>query len=319
MLLFWIASAGALIAAGAWCARPLIARSGFVAAGASAGALAAATIALFAASGGAPRPGLPYEARIDALRQSPPETYGPAERLAVLTRITDQTPEDPRAWRFLGRELMDAGRYFEAVTALRRAAALAPEASLFADLGAALAGLNEGELAGGAEAAFEQALALDPGNAEARWSIGLARFQEGDRAAAADAWGALAADFEPGDPRRLAVALSAVDRLATPEGGPGAEGAAPFAGMAGDPSAMIETMVAGLAARLEAEPDDLSGWLTLARARSQIGDSEGARAAIAAARGALGSDRNAEVLLAAAEEGFGLVQSSSSDEAGATP
>ena len=49
-------------------------------------------------------------------------------------------------------------------------------------------------------------------------------------------------------------------------------------------AAMIEGMVAGLAARLEQDPNDLAGWLRLIRARVVMGDLEQARQDLAIAR-----------------------------------
>lgn len=46
---------------------------------------------------------------------------------------------------------------------------------------------------------------------------------------------------------------------------------------------MIEGMVAGLAAKLEAEPDDMEGWARLIRARAVMGDLAQAQADLAAA------------------------------------
>ena len=46
---------------------------------------------------------------------------------------------------------------------------------------------------------------------------------------------------------------------------------------------MIEGMVAGLAVKLEAEPDDMEGWARLIRARAVMGNTEQAQADLAAA------------------------------------
>ena len=47
---------------------------------------------------------------------------------------------------------------------------------------------------------------------------------------------------------------------------------------------MIEGMVAGLAAKLEADPDDMEGWARLIRARAVMGETAQAQADLAAAR-----------------------------------
>ena len=51
-----------------------------------------------------------------------------------------------------------------------------------------------------------------------------------------------------------------------------------------DRQAMIERMVAGLAAKLEANGDDLAGWLKLVRAYSVLDRKNDAEAALAKAK-----------------------------------
>ena len=59
-------------------------------------------------------------------------------------------------------------------------------------------------------------------------------------------------------------------------------------------------MVAQLANRLEANPDDLNGWLMLIRAYSVLGDKEKAGAAIAKARAFFVNDAQAQAALSQA-------------------
>ena len=49
--------------------------------------------------------------------------------------------------------------------------------------------------------------------------------------------------------------------------------------------AMIRSMVAGLAERLESEPDDLDGWLRLSRAYLVLDERDKAAAAVSRAEG----------------------------------
>jgi cytochrome c-type biogenesis protein CcmH len=148
-----------------------------------------------------------------------------------------------------------------------------------------------------ARAAFERALELDPANPGARFYSALAMLQRGDRQAALDAWIALIADT-PADAPWLADLRSQAAALADDLGldpervlpdASAAAGAAP-APEAPDPTAqqmraardlpaedretMIRGMVEGLAARLEAQPDDLEGWRRLARSWGVLGEAE---------------------------------------------
>lgn len=67
-----------------------------------------------------------------------------------------------------------------------------------------------------------------------------------------------------------------------------------------DRTAMIESMVAGLAARLEEEPDDVEGWTMLARSYGVLGDAEKSAEAYARAIALSPDDINLHIGLAQA-------------------
>jgi len=85
---------------------------------------------------------------------------------------------------------------------------------------------------------------------------------------------ALLADVPVGDERRGAVEAA----LAL------AEGKAPTASVSGDQLTAIRGMVAGLAQRLEARPDDPEGWVRLVRAYAVLGETVLRDAALKAAQ-----------------------------------
>jgi cytochrome c-type biogenesis protein CcmH len=162
-----------------------------------------------------------------------------------------------------------------------------------------------------AREALGRALELDPANPRARFYQGLALLQRGERRPALEAWAALIADT-PADAPYLPVLRERVTALAEdlgleaqaalPAPAPPAAvaeeraaeqpaAAAPrgptpeqMQALQGRPPAeqaeMIRGMVAGLAARLEADPDDVEGWRMLARSYRVLGES--AEAAVAA-------------------------------------
>lgn len=235
-----------------------------------------------------------------------------AERLA-------RQPDDLEGWRLLSRSLIQLGRTAEAAEAFRAAVRLAPnDAQLQAGLGEALTLTAQGVVPPAARAAFDASLRADPANPRARYYRGLASAQEGDAETALERWLALAGDTPVDAPWRQV--LEARIREARTELGldPQAEvpvaagpvGGAPRTGQAGaraeapgqaargpsaedmaaaqdmspeDREAMVESMVARLAGRLEENPDDLAGWLMLARSYSNLGRPEGERDALAKA------------------------------------
>ena len=76
------------------------------------------------------------------------------------------------------------------------------DAQAWARLGESLVVANGNQIGGDAEAAFRQALTLDPGQLGARFFLGEAALRRGDRAAARGLWAPLIAALDPADPRR---------------------------------------------------------------------------------------------------------------------
>ncbi len=217
---------------------------------------------------------------------------GLVERLAEKLR---RTPGDAEGWTLLARSLATLERHGEAAEAFARAAALRPEdAGLRALYGEALMAGNRGQVNAAARLAFVEALRRDAGQPRARFYLGLAALQAGDREDALARWRALAADSEPDDQwmpmlRERIAGLAGTGAPPSPPAtlpgagrGLGGEDAAAAGRMS--PQDRMETirgMVAGLAQRLAGEPDDAEGWARLARSYRVLGETEKARGALA--------------------------------------
>lgn len=197
-------------------------------------------------------------------------------------------PDDPRGWALLARARAAEGKLIEAAEAYEKVIALVPD-SVDARLGAAelrIAAAN-GMVGPEAKALIEQALALQPANAAARHFAAYAKFANGDTAGAVTDWQAILKDVAADDPIRDAVAAglraagAPVPEAAAPAApGPTAADAAAAQAMSPEErQAMIEGMVARLAERLQAQPDDIDGWLRLARAYDVLGKAPEAVAA----------------------------------------
>ena len=140
-----------------------------------------------------------------------------------------------------------------------------------------------------AEAAFGRALAVDPKDMAARYFLGLAAAARGEVSKALALWQSLLSDV----PANSAVHQDLVDRIASLSASGG-----------GTPN--IGAMVAGLAARLKANPDDSAGWQRLIRAYAVLGDKEKARAALSDARKALAAQPDQVAALDAERKSLGL-------------
>jgi cytochrome c-type biogenesis protein CcmH len=205
---------------------------------------------------------------------------------AVLRQIAAERPSDPEPLRNLALAELASDQPMEAVQALERAIALAPaRAELWAALGQAELGAQNGEASADSRAAFQRALALDPANADARYYLARARIAGGDSAGGLADWRALSAALAAGDPRKAALEQEIREVTATGVLPLTAEAsAAPQTGAPAVGAAQIQAMVDGLAAQLKANPDDPAGWVRLVRAYAVLGETDRRDAAVSEAR-----------------------------------
>jgi cytochrome c-type biogenesis protein CcmH len=230
-------------------------------------------------------PGAPFAAR-EAARIA----AGADGADADLMRLTEELqhrmaehPEDPQGWLLLGRSLGSLGRWEESAAAYGEAIRRGAEgADPHAAHGEALALAAGGQVTAEAEAAFRAALTQDPAEPRARYYLGLLRLQQGDSAGALADWRGLVADAPEGASWRplveaaiarvqsMTAAAPPASRPASPADDGTARGpdeadiAAASAMSPEEREAFIRGMVDRLRVRLEAEPDDLDGWLRLA-------------------------------------------------------
>ena len=198
-----------------------------------------------------------------------------------LIKRVRQYPNDDKAWRYLASAYMSAQDPADAAKALAKVIALTGKAdpALDAAYGETLTLANEGAVPPEAEAAFTAALAADPANGAARFYLGLARAQHHDNPTALKYWQSLLADIPP-DSRLHQVLVDRIAALSAQSGGM----------PAGGPRAMV----AMLAARLKADPNDALGWVRLINAYTVLGEMDKARDALKSARDAFKGNKDAQ-------------------------
>jgi len=213
-------------------------------------------------------------------------------RLAVVVR---SRPNDPRGWAILGRAYLTAGdpgdaakSFARAITAQQANGAVQP--FFYSAYGEALTQDAAGTVTPEAEAAFTQALASDPRDRAARYYLGLAAAARGDGGKALELWHSLLADVPPNS----AVHQDLVDRIAN------------LTARSGGQAPDISAMVASLAARLRANPNDGPGWQRLIRAYAVLGERDKARQAIADARKAMAAQPEQIAALDAEQKSLGF-------------
>ena len=242
--------------------------------------LAGAALAVLAIGGGSyVLLGRPHLAQREAQGLKTHEVNG---LIPYLIQRVRQYPQDARAWTYLAQAYMDARDARDAAKAFAKVVELTGKgnAALDAAYGEALVVANNGAVPQEAEDAFTAALAVDPHSAPARFYLGLAKIEHKDNAAAIQLWQSLLNDTPVTSPLHQML----VDRLAllTSQSMAQGQGGAP------NPRAMV----AMLAARLKADPNDALGWVRLMRAYTVLGETQKARQALADARKAFSDNKD---------------------------
>jgi cytochrome c-type biogenesis protein CcmH len=253
-------------------------------------------------------PSIPFAERAQERQQ-----LGERERLvAELAERMRQDPGDPRGWEILARNYAVLGRYEQAAAAFRQAISRgADRAEVRAQHAETLVAAADGVVTPEAQAEIEAALERNPEEPLARYYRGVAHEQSGEPRQAVETWAALLRDLPPDiagrpqilqrlravaaeaglDPQAFDVASRRAPAGASPPAASGgASGPAPGPTReqmqaaqdltADERQAMIQGMVERLAGRLEENPEDLEGWLRLARAYAVLGRRDDALSAL---------------------------------------
>jgi cytochrome c-type biogenesis protein CcmH len=261
--------------------------------------------ALYMALGSPQMPGQPLAGRLQAVHQD----RSIQSLIAQVEKHLERNPNDARGYEVVAPVYLRMGRFADAVNARRKLLQLAGEtAERQADLGEALAAAGKGIVTVEAKAAFERALTLDPNDLKAKFFIGVAAEQDGDRHKAAAIWTGMLKDAPAGAPwvpmvsealtrvggtPPVIAAAPAVPAMPPVAGAPGpsaADVAAAGSMSEKDRGDMIRGMVARLADKLKEDGSDLAGWQRLLRAYMVLGERDKAQTAAGDAKKALVSD-----------------------------
>ena len=226
----------------------------------------------------------PISARTAELAQDngPSSLQQATETLAAKLK---QNPSDAAGWLLYGRSLAMLNQWDQAEAAYRHAMDLGQTSpDVVADHAEVLVMQAGGAVTPAAETAFQQVLKTDPGNGLARYYLALAAMQAGEPRKAIDGFQGLLADMPSDSPLRSQIGQRVAEAAqsagipvpelakgtapaAAPAPGPDADAVANAAGMPqAQQEAMIRGMVAKLAAKQDADPGNLDGWLRLGRA-----------------------------------------------------
>ena len=221
--------------------------------------------------------------------------------VAKLAAQMEKTPEDPKGWELLGSAYVRLQQFSEAVQAFANAIERGgPNSDRLSSLGEALVFEAGGRVTEEAQYAFLESVKLDADDPRANYFLALSKAQEGDYAAAVESWAALL-EKTPEDAPYRAMIESQIKRAGRamigqlgetpssekPIAPPLNEDVAASASEMTDEerAVMIDGMVSRLSDRLRENPEDLQGWLRLARSYAVLERKEDAIQALDRAAG----------------------------------
>jgi len=218
-----------------------------------------------------------------------PEKQSIDELIARAEAHLAANPGDARGWSVIAPVYARIGRLSDSTQAWQTLYRLQPDyPQIRSTLGESMVAMADGVVTENARKLFAEELAIDPGSAKARFYLAMALGQQGDHLRAVDSWNEL---IEGGSPQAPWMEAALQFRNASLEAaglplsdiapGPTDEDIAAAQDMSeADRTAMIRTMVEGLAEKLKADPADKAGWQRLVQSYIVLGDNDEARGAI---------------------------------------
>ena len=207
-----------------------------------------------------------------------------------------ENPEDKQGWEVLARSARSAQAFSKAARAFGTLARLDPENSSWRaqELASYVAMAND-QVTPAARLLLQALLDRDPSHPAGQYYLGMAHLQDGDEEGAKAVWLRLA-DRSPRDAPWMASVWTRLGALGEQPPALSKDEMDQVAQMSeSERDTFIQSMIARLAARLESAPNDVEGWLMLARSQAAIGEKDAAVATLVRALGLIEADKRAEV------------------------
>ena len=245
------------------------------------------SMGIYALYGSPSLPDHPLQAQADA----PASDESIEVLLARAEKKLAAEPDSADGWLTVGRVYFSLQRYEESRRALANALRiLGPSPELEANYALAAIKAAGGVITADARKALEKANELAPDEPMVRYYLGLAKEQDGDTKGAVAEWQSILtiAGLPPVIDRNVRAEIARLDPSAPVIKGPTQDDVTAAEQLTREQRAqMVETMVAGLAARLKDKGGTAQEWLKLIKAYSVLGKKEAAQTAAADARKAL--------------------------------
>ena len=218
---------------------------------------------------------------IDPVATQKSENDKVVQMVDTLAAKLKANPDNPTGWAMLARSYKVMGRLDEAEQAFIKAGSVVDaNPDLLVDYADLLAAKADSNMEGRPQELIKKALALDPMHPMGLMMSGVAAYRRNDFSGAIAHWEKLLTVLEPGSADSQQIESDIADARAksgqpakgpakTPLGANADAGKLPPvdpAAAAGMTPEKINQMVDRLAERMKANPDDLAGWVKLARA-----------------------------------------------------
>jgi len=215
---------------------------------------------------------------------------------AKLAMKLSRNPNDVAGWTLLGRSYAVTGNSKKAIEAFEKAIALSPnDAVVSVFYGEALVKIAKDRVTPEARKYFLKAKTIEADHPGVKYNLALADFQDGKFQEAYDVWLKLAQEGAQDSPwwkkavdklnlaaDQLGITAPSIPRklpsMRTPQSLPSALSVGDVQSAnemtSGERNQFIRSMVQRLATRLEKEPNDLQGWLRLAKSYRVLGENK---------------------------------------------
>jgi cytochrome c-type biogenesis protein CcmH len=285
-----------------------------------------------------------WNGRPDLANMAPVPMFGAGDAVSALPKPSDMqsvgnvesmidslaerlraNPTDAEGWRMLGWSYYNTQHYQEAADAYAKAVELVPDSidyqSAYAE---ALVQAADGIVTPRAQQIFSAVLQKDPKENRARFYEALGREQAGDLDGSLGLWTALLKDA-PADAGWVTDIKTHIADLSAKTGRKIED--LPVVSLSGeakpgaDQQGPVDSMIAKLAARLEASPRDRDGWAMMIRSLQVRGDTAGAEDALKKAMAAFADDPSTRNQIAGLAQSLGVGDSegASSANSGSAP
>lgn len=254
-------------------------------------------------------PDQPLQARVEAQQR----TTDNSQVLNLVEQVETHlsgNPDDAEGWEVVAPVYQRLGRYDNAARAFENIVRLRGESERrLSDLGEAIVLSQEGVITKRAQDLFERARELEPRAIRPRFFLALGLNQESKFQDAITAWENLLEEaipesaWAPGALDQLNLARNELD---LPPAEPMNAATEILSMSADEQREMISTMVEGLAARLEDDPDNLPDWQRLIRSYVVLERKQEAQTALKKAIGIFEADQGARDILSDLASSLGL-------------